>query len=59
MKRKLFRWAIDVSDRVNIWFRDKFNIDPKRKVLEAKQDMLTMKQLDDTIGTALGAKLHK
>jgi len=55
MKRKLFRWAIDVADRVNIWFRDKFNIDPKRKVLEAKQDLLTMKQLDDTIGKSLGA----
>ena len=55
MKRKLFRWAIDVADRVNIFFKDTFNIDPKRKVLEGKQDLLTMKQLDSTIGKALGA----
>ena len=56
MKRKLFRKLVDIADTVNIWFRDTFNIDPKRKVLEAKQDMLTVKQLDDTIGKALGAK---
>jgi hypothetical protein len=59
MKRKLFRWAIDVADCVNIWFRDTFNVDPKRKVLESKQDLLTMRQLDDTIGKALGASPHK
>jgi hypothetical protein len=55
MKRKLFRWAIDVADRVNIFFKDTFNVDPKRKVLESKQDLLTMKQLDTTIGKAIGA----
>jgi hypothetical protein len=55
MKRKLFRWAIDLSDRINVWFRDTFNIDPKRKVLEGKQDLLTMRQLDSTIGKAIGA----
>jgi len=55
VKRKLFRWAIDVADRVNIFFKDTFNIDPKRKVLEGKQDLLTMKQLDSTIGKAIGA----
>lgn len=59
MKRRLFRWAIDVADRVNIWFRDTFKVDPKRKVLEAKQDLLTTRQLDDTIGKAIGAKRHK
>ena len=55
MKRKLFRWAIDVADRVNIFFKDVFNIDPKRRVLESKQDLLTMRQLDSTIGKAIGA----
>lgn len=59
MKRKLFRWAIDVADRINIWFRDTFKVDPKRKVLESKQDLLTTRQLDDTIGKAIGAKRHK
>jgi hypothetical protein len=55
MKRKLFRLAIDIADRVNVFFKDLFNIDPKRKVLEAKQDLLTMKQLDASIGKAIGA----
>jgi hypothetical protein len=55
MRRKLFRFAIDISDRINVWFRDVFNIDPKRKVLEGKQDLLTMKQLDSSIGKAIGA----
>jgi len=59
VKRKLFRWAIDIADRVNIFFKDVFNIDPKRKVLEKRQDLLTMQNLDNTIGKALGAAPHK
>ena len=49
-KRELFRLAIEIADNVNIWFKDTFNIDPKRKVLEKKQDLVTMKELDNTIG---------
>ena len=55
-KRNLFRLAIDISDKVNICFQDVFGLNPKRKVLEKKQDFVTMKELDNTIGKALGIK---
>ena len=55
-KRNLFRLAIDISDKVNIWFQDMFGLNPKRKILEKKQDFVTMRELDNTIGKALGIK---
>ena len=55
-KRNLFRIAIDISDKVNIWFQDVFGLNPKRKVLEKKQDFVTMKELDNTIGKSLVIK---
>jgi len=56
-KRKLFRFLVDVADRVNIWFTSKFNLNPKRRVLEIQQDLhTTMKDLDSTIGKALEIK---
>ena len=54
MKRKTFRMLVDIADRVNIWFTTKFNLNPKRRVLEIQQDLqTTMKDLDSTIGKAL------
>ena len=58
-KRNLFRLAIDISDKVNIWFQDVFGFNAKRKVLEKKQDFVTMKELDNTIGKSLGIKQNK
>jgi len=56
-KRKLFRFLVDVADRVNIWFTSKLNLNPKRRVLEIQQDLqTTMKDLDSTIGKALEIK---
>ena len=55
-KRNFFRLIIDISDKVNIWFQDVFGLNPKRKVLEKKQDFVTMKELDNTIGKSLGIK---
>lgn len=55
-KRKLFRKLIDIADHINIWFRGTFNLDPKKELLERKQNLLTMKQLDNTIGKAIRAK---
>jgi len=55
-KRNLFRLAIDISDKVNIWFLDMFGFNAKRKILEKKQDLVTMKELDNTIGKSLGIK---
>ena len=55
-KRNLFRLAIDISDKVNIWLQDAFGFNAKRKLLEKKQDFVTMKELDNTIGKSLGIK---
>ena len=56
ISRKMFRKVVDVSDRLNIWFKKVFGLDAKRKVLETKQDLITMDELDNTIGKALGIK---
>mgnify|MGYP004354674773 CR=1 FL=1 len=56
ISRKTFRKVVNVSDRLNIWFKKTFGLDAKRKVLEAKQDLTTMDELDNTIGKALGIK---
>ena len=42
ISRKTFRKVVDISDRLNIWFKKTFGLDAKRKVLEAKQDLTTM-----------------
>ena len=55
-KRNLFRLAVDISDKVNIWLQDAFGFNAKRKLLEKKQDLVTMKELDNTIGKSLGIK---
>jgi hypothetical protein len=55
-KRHLFRLAVEIADNVNIWFQDMFGLNPKRKILEKKQDFVTMKELDNTIGKSLGIK---
>lgn len=52
-KRKIFRWLIDTFDTVNIWIEDKFNLNPKRKLLEAKQDLVTLEELENTVGKSL------
>ena len=54
--RHISRFVIDISDKVNIWFQDFFGFNAKRKVLEKKQDFVTMRELDNTIGKALGIK---
>ena len=56
MKRKLFRWAVDAADRINIFIQDKLNLNPKRKVLELQQDMTSVEELERTIGKSLGMK---
>ena len=57
MKRKIFRMLVDIADRVNIWFTTKFNLNPKRRVLEIQQDLYTtMQDLDSTIGKSLEIK---
>ena len=55
-KRKIFRWCVDFADSMNFWIKDRLNLDPKRVILERKQDMVTTKELEDTIGKSLGIK---
>ncbi|MEO1945030.1 MAG: hypothetical protein ABGY11_12085 [Candidatus Thioglobus sp.] len=55
-KRHLFRLAVEIADNVNIWIQDVFGFNAKRKILEKKQDLVSMKELDSTIGRSLGVK---
>jgi len=55
-KRNLFRLLIEISDKLNILIQDTFGFNAKRKVLEKKQDFVTMRELDNTIGKSLGIK---
>jgi hypothetical protein len=55
-KRIAFRLLVESSDKVNIRFKDMFGLNPKRKILEKKQDFVTMRELDNTIGKSLGIK---
>mgnify|MGYP000639708678 FL=1 len=55
-KRNLFRLLVEISDKLNILIQDTFGFNAKRKVLEKKQDFVTMRELDNTIGKSLGIK---
>ena len=52
-KRKVFRWLVDTFDTINIWIEDITGTNAKRKILEAKQDLVTLDELDRTIGKHL------
>ena len=55
-KRNLFRLLVEISDKLNILIQDTCGFNAKRKVLEKKQDFVTMRELDNTIGKSLGIK---
>ena len=55
-KRNLFRLIVEISDKFNILIQDTFGFNAKRKLLEKKQDFVTMRELDNTIGKSLGIK---
>jgi len=52
-KRKIFRCLVDTFDGINIWIEDLTGTNAKRKILEAKQDLVTLRELDETIGKHL------
>lgn len=58
-KRKIFRWTIDFFDSINFWFRDRLNLDPKRSILEAQQELISVEELERTIGKSLGITKDK
>ena len=55
-KREVFRWCVDFADGINFWFQDRLNLNPKRVILERKQDMTSVDELERTIGRSLGIK---
>ena len=52
-KRTVFRYLIDMSDTINLFIEERFNLNPKKKVLEKQQNMISVKQLEETIGKNL------
>jgi hypothetical protein len=52
-KREIFRWAVDLFDNINFWFEDKFNLNPKRAILEKQQDLVSLEELERTVGKNL------
>ena len=54
VSRKTFRRVVNIADRLNIWFTRFTGMNAKRTLLEKKQDLTTMQELDNTIGKALG-----
>jgi len=52
-RRNIFRWLVDLFDTINIWIEDITGTNAKRKILEAKQDRVTLRELDETIGKHL------
>ena len=55
-KREIFRWCVDFADGLNFWIKDRLNLDPKRVILERKQDIISVEELERTIGRSLGIK---
>jgi hypothetical protein len=53
-RRKIFRWCVDFADNINFWFQERFDLNPKRVILERKQDMVSTQELERTIGKSLG-----
>jgi hypothetical protein len=54
--RKIFRTLVRWADELNLWLQSISGGNLKRVVLEAKQDRVSMEELDQTIGKALGIK---
>jgi len=53
IKGKLFRKLVNLADRIDVWLRDRYNVNMKQKALEISQDNLPMSRLDKTIGVHL------
>ena len=56
MKRHLPKTLLDWSDRLDIWWKEKYNVSPKQKALELHMDTIGNKRIDDNIKAALEGK---
>ena len=53
-RRKIFRWCVDTADSVNFWIEKRFDLNPKRAILEAQQNTVSLGELERTVGKSLG-----
>ena len=52
-RRKILRACVDFAHNFNFWFQDKFNLNPKRAILERQQDLISLEELERTVGKNL------
>ena len=57
-KGKLFRKLINIADNIDIWVKQRYNVNLKQIALEQTQDRIPLSQLDKTIGKALDIMPH-
>ena len=51
---RIVKWSWKTSDRIDIWFKSKFNKDLKQRALELKMDISPNKRVNTAIDDALG-----
>lgn len=50
----MFRRIVDISDKMNVWFKSFFNLDAKKRLLEIQQDRKwPVSEMERTIGSSL------
>ena len=53
MKRHLPKALLDWTDRIDIWWKEKYNISPKQKAIELRMDTIGSKRIDQNIQDTL------
>ena len=53
MKRHLPKQLLDWTDRIDIWWKEKYNTSPKQKALELAMDTIPNKRIDQNIQDVL------
>ena len=50
---RVFKIFLDWSDRIDIWIQERYNKQPKRKLLEMQQDLFPNERVTEAISEAL------
>jgi hypothetical protein len=50
---RVYKIFLDWSDRIDIWIQDKYNKQPKKKLLEMQQDLFPNERVTNAITEAL------
>ncbi len=53
-RRKIFRWCVNTADGINFWIEKRFDLNPKRAILEAQQNTVSLQEFERTVGKNLG-----